>query len=158
LASGRFHLFEGHEGPTPYIAFHPRGDFMASCSWDGTTRLWDVYSGHALVSTEEGGNLNFSRDGKRLALFRDNEELGLWQVAESAVFRALSGRPGLKTEVNWAVFGRDGRSLVWADTEDMWWLELGSGELGHEPMPDLTRIFFDQTGLALYTVNPGGLR
>ena len=33
---------EGHTAPVARVAFHPSGDYVASASFDGTWRLWDV--------------------------------------------------------------------------------------------------------------------
>ena len=39
----------GHAQPVVQAGFLPGGDRLWSWSWDGTTRLWDVWSGQELV-------------------------------------------------------------------------------------------------------------
>jgi WD40 repeat protein len=42
-------VLEGHRGKVVALTFSPSGRLLASTGWDGTTRLWDVWSGKSLV-------------------------------------------------------------------------------------------------------------
>ena len=40
---------EGHTAPVARVAFHPSGDYVASASFDGTWRLWDVETSESMA-------------------------------------------------------------------------------------------------------------
>src|SRR5262245_4177517 len=48
-------VLRGHQGVTIRVAFNHGGDLLASESWDGTTRLWDGFTGKQMVSTPYSG-------------------------------------------------------------------------------------------------------
>ena len=66
-AEARHLILQGHRSKITGIQFHPQGRFLASTSWDGTTRLWDSASGQQLLRLE-GSFSRFSEDGNLLAL------------------------------------------------------------------------------------------
>jgi hypothetical protein len=49
-------VLAGHEGPVCGLAFSPSQPILASCSWDKTVRLWDVYDGAGCVETLQHGH------------------------------------------------------------------------------------------------------
>jgi WD40 repeat protein len=55
----------GHHGFALVVAFLPANGWIASSSWDGTTRLWDPITGEqALTMNRAGQSLQFSADGR----------------------------------------------------------------------------------------------
>jgi WD40 repeat protein len=68
-------FLHGHEGGVTDVAFSRRGDLLASRSYDGTVRLWDVARRVALVSSPLvftcSGPLCFSPDDRRLGFAWD---------------------------------------------------------------------------------------
>jgi eukaryotic-like serine/threonine-protein kinase len=83
-------ILEGHQARVVTLAFSPNGRLLASSSFDGITRLWDIESAKALVYGP-GRPLNFSPDGRRLA-FQDGLQMGIWEVADGPECRLLQPR------------------------------------------------------------------
>jgi periodic tryptophan protein 2 len=44
-------VLSGHEGPISGICFDPMGHLVGSCSWDKTSKLWDIYSGERMMQS-----------------------------------------------------------------------------------------------------------
>jgi WD40 repeat protein len=76
--------FDGHDLPVTSIAFSDDGTKMASCSFDRSVRIWDVFTGkcqdvlegheHHVVTAQ------FSPDGRTL-VSKSYNEFRLWNVA-----------------------------------------------------------------------------
>ncbi|MEO8426937.1 MAG: histidine kinase dimerization/phospho-acceptor domain-containing protein, partial [Verrucomicrobiota bacterium] len=88
-ATGRQRVLRGHNGPVIHLSFRPHGDILASASWDGTTRLWNSGSGRQLISSHSGYADEFSRDGERLAFYRENAGIGIWRLSHTTTYRSL---------------------------------------------------------------------
>jgi len=69
----------GHQSEVRELAFHPLIDLLASSSWDGTVRLWDLRSGKEVLRTF-GALGTFSRCGRWLG-FVENQQVGRWEVS-----------------------------------------------------------------------------
>ncbi len=70
------------------IAFHPGGEILAVSRGDGSIALLDLLSGEALgqpltESAETGGRLQFSADGRYLAMTGAGNRIDVWEVASS---------------------------------------------------------------------------
>ena len=80
---------EGHRGGPHAVAFSPDGKRLASVSWDGTFRLWNVATGEQQeLVTERGGRLRdvkFAPDGLTVVTASEDGTVRLWDV-----------RPGVK--------------------------------------------------------------
>eukprot|EP00802_Teleaulax_amphioxeia_P012750 Tamp_12795.p1 GENE.Tamp_12795~~Tamp_12795.p1 ORF type:complete len:357 (+),score=74.35 Tamp_12795:197-1267(+) len=80
-AIGRMHLIcaqtgktvssvSAHTRPVEELSFHPAGETLATCSKDGTVRLWDVSSGKKHSELSVGGEVcssAYSPDGSQIA-------------------------------------------------------------------------------------------
>src|SRR5262249_44898170 len=78
------------------LAYHPGGRLLASESWDGTMRLWDIRSAEPLVRCPlpEVRPLRFSRDGRFVGPGLDGASAWSWEVAEGDECRSLLGAEG----------------------------------------------------------------
>jgi len=75
----------GHTDTPDCLCFSPDGLLLASCSADGTIRVWDAFRGHllALLRGQSGRawSAAFSPDGKTLAAGSADGKLHLWDVS-----------------------------------------------------------------------------
>jgi serine/threonine protein kinase/WD40 repeat protein len=91
-ATGQPHaVLRGHTASAAFVAFSPRGDTLLSSGWDGTSRLWDVWTGRELVRFASDVN-RFSRDSRRL-VSRTGSRLDIWELSLSQEYRALPWSP-----------------------------------------------------------------
>src|SRR5439155_1297085 len=77
--------FAGHAAPVSAVAFRPDGVSLASASFDGTVKVWDVAAG-TVTRTLRGHRdkvlaLAYSPDGRRLASAGLDGAVNLWDVA-----------------------------------------------------------------------------
>src|SRR5258705_2632345 len=97
---------QGHTQAVVSVAYSPDGKTLASASYDGTLKLWDVTTGKERATLEGHtgcvGSVAFSSNGKTLAsaimgspiAHPDNNTIKLWEVAtrqEPAILKGHSG-------------------------------------------------------------------
>src|SRR4051812_26350380 len=92
---------QGHTNEVASVAFSPDGKTLASASYDGTLKLWEVATGKERATLGEYtgclGCVAFSPDGKTLAsgaigspdYFPDLKNVKLWDVATGKVRATL---------------------------------------------------------------------
>ncbi|HEV3255605.1 MAG TPA: serine/threonine-protein kinase, partial [Gemmataceae bacterium] len=100
----------GHENAVFAVAFCPDGKTLASASWDGTARLWDLTTGKEQAKLRRPGALwalAVSPDGKTLATTGESEPVTLWDVAtgQERCLGSPSGFAGL-------ALTRDGKTVA----------------------------------------------
>jgi len=74
----------GHRDGVRSAAFTPEGDRIATASWDGTARIWEVKTGKQLVLTGHIGivvSAAFSPDGHRLVTGGSDAAVRVWDTA-----------------------------------------------------------------------------
>jgi len=86
----------GHEGPISGIAFSPSGERMATSSWDGTARIWDVYARSSAVEpfnlTSDGLSVAYRPDGQEVAVSTLNGQIIFWNVRDGKQTGLIEGR------------------------------------------------------------------
>lgn len=77
-------LLRKHSDLISGLIFNPAGDLLASSSFDGSIRFWDVTNGEELMfidmPTSQIKNIAFNSDGTLLASIDFDNEIKLWAV------------------------------------------------------------------------------
>lgn len=89
-------VLAGHEGPISSLAFSPSGIELASGSWDGTTRTWDVFNRgkHVEIFRHNSDVLAivYRPDGKQLATSTLDGQIIFWDVQNGIQTGTIEGR------------------------------------------------------------------
>ena len=113
----------GHESSVLCTAYSPDGDALASGSYDGSVRIWDLLTGRTTKVLRPEGRRSpvytvaFSPDGKTVASGEWGGAIRLWDVAsgkllhtvQSADPRAAKSSPAF---IQVVAFSPDGKTLV----------------------------------------------
>lgn len=110
-----------HDDVVTSLAFAPGGHLLASASWDGTARLWQVGGGRALWSlavlrghTKFVRSVAFGPDGRTLVTASEDTTVRVWDVTDPRRPRLMSVVEPHAGEVGGAGFGPGGHLLaVW---------------------------------------------
>jgi periodic tryptophan protein 2 len=88
-------VLAGHEGPIACLDFSRGNSTLASGSWDGTLKLWDVYKNECTETFEHGCDVlacAFRPDGKEICCSATNGNLYFWDVEAGAQVCIIEGR------------------------------------------------------------------
>ncbi len=112
----------GHQSEVRELAFHPHVDLLASSSWDGTVRLWDLRNGTEVLRTA-GALGSFSSCGRWLG-FVAGQSVGRWEVSDVPWTMVLA--EGDQT-VRYIDFSRDGALIFSGNQQDVTLWDAVSG-------------------------------
>lgn len=126
--------FAGHTTWVDGLAFAPDGRTLASASWDGTVKLWDISVGSALSEaqgrnagednryplatltghTDRALRVSWSPDGRILASSSRDKTIWLWDIEQRRYRAALRGH---SAGVNGVGYTSDSRTVVSASED-----------------------------------------
>lgn len=115
----RLHLvWQAHTDTIRALAFSPTGRTLATGSWDGTIKMWDLESAGLLWtnwSTDNIESLAFAPDGRTIASGGDAATIQLWDATSGAPRHTLLGQSGPVFALAWSP---DGRLLASGGTDE----------------------------------------
>jgi len=89
-------IFTGHLGPVCSLAFANTGGTLASASWDGTVKLWDLYKGNVPTESLQHSSdvvcVSFRPDGKEVCTGTIGGLLSFWDVEHARLKCEIDGR------------------------------------------------------------------
>lgn len=97
LQTGRLvDVLSGHEGPVSCMEYGGAGGgLLATGSWDGTLKLWDVYKNSCVETFEHGCDVlavAFRPDGKEVACGAVNGNIYFWDIEAGQQISVIEGR------------------------------------------------------------------
>jgi periodic tryptophan protein 2 len=89
-------VLTGHEGPVCDLAFQKTGGMLASASWDGTMKLWDLYKGNVPSESAQHASdvvcVAFRPDGKEICTGTIGGLLSFWNTEDAKLKYEIDGR------------------------------------------------------------------
>ena len=116
-------VLTGHTDSVSCIAFSPDGDQVATCSFDGTVKLWDASSGELLITLYghfgSVKSVAYSPDGSRLVSGSDDGTIKFWDTTFEGELNRIAGFPksvscmGMSSDGSWLATYRDNAISLW---------------------------------------------
>ncbi|MBN2359541.1 MAG: protein kinase [Deltaproteobacteria bacterium] len=105
-------VLRGHADQVFAVAFSPNGLQIASGSWDGEVRIWDLDSGASRALGSHGGavyRLLYSADGSRLFSASADRTVRIWGIPSGQLLQTLTDHSGIVRDI---AISADGARLV----------------------------------------------
>ena len=152
---------EGHAQQVNVLRFHPDGDLVLTCSWDGTARLWDAGTGRSVVHWQSlVGDPHFGRDGRACGVVKVGGETRVLEVEPGREYRTLVAGlgPGQSEYYRADISPDDLLAVGMEDGVRLWELDTGR-ELAFLPIGkcQTTSFVAGKRGRELLSCGPGGL-
>jgi eukaryotic-like serine/threonine-protein kinase len=145
-------VLAGHVARIIKLAFNHAGDLLASASWDGTTRLWEIVAGRSIANFPGGNDsLEFTADDRYLGPWSEANRVGLLEVAHDGEYRRLNNPGADSDDVSGPNFSADGRMVV-AGTEHQicFWDARSGKKIGSIPARICWSELFHPDGRRLF--------
>ena len=157
--SGTYRTLSGHSSNIEFFDIHPRGDFVATSSWDGTVRFWSLATYNQRLQLD-AFIYPFNQNGGRLGI-RTKDGVGQWRVELPEAFRELMP-PALLDRNGNAIMGEmrgvavhpDGRLIVGGHDRALIFWDLASGQSIASAARTGTDPQFSPDGRYLFTAGP----
>ncbi len=152
---------EGHAQRVSVLRFHPDGDLVLTCSWDGTARLWDAGTGRSVVHWQSPvDDAHFERDGRACGVVKVGGETRLLEVEPGREYRTLVAGlgPGQSEYYRADISPDDLLAVGMEDGVRLWELDTGR-ELAFLPIGKCQSASFitGKRGRELLSCGSGGL-
>lgn len=89
-------IYTGHSGPVCSLDFQSSGGMLASASWDGSVRLWDLYKGNVPTENLQHNSdvvcVAYRPDGKEICAGTIGGLLSFWDVENAKLKFEIDGR------------------------------------------------------------------
>ena len=123
-------IFLGHTDRVASVSFSANGQILATGSYDGSARLWDVATGKEIYRLEDHGrvinSVSFSPNGQILATGANDGSVRLWDVATGKEMARPKGRFGTISSVAFSVDGSVLAAGSWDKTVQLWDMATGN--------------------------------
>eukprot|EP00554_Chaetoceros_debilis_P002082 CAMPEP_0194084746 /NCGR_PEP_ID=MMETSP0149-20130528/14765_1 /TAXON_ID=122233 /ORGANISM="Chaetoceros debilis, Strain MM31A-1" /LENGTH=901 /DNA_ID=CAMNT_0038767491 /DNA_START=99 /DNA_END=2804 /DNA_ORIENTATION=+ len=89
-------ILTGHVGPVSELTFHPTRGTLASASWDGTVKIWDLYKREgepeSIRHAQDVVCVSFRPDGKEMCTGTIGGLLSVWNVEDCSLICEIDGK------------------------------------------------------------------
>jgi eukaryotic-like serine/threonine-protein kinase len=149
---------EGHEDMVTSVGFSHTGWLLASTSWDGRFKLWDLAAGRRLLTTTGWSyQAAFSPDDRRIGLLQRGRVTGSLEVTASSSFHRLHCKAS-PLRGSWSTdISPDGRLVAAAFSEGVHlWADQRPEEPFFLPVAGCFSVMFTPDGTSLITCGGSG--
>jgi len=124
-----YNRFEDHRSPVQSLSFNPDSSLLATGSYHGIIKLWDLTDGAVMFTLQAHSDIVrhvcFSPDGAQLASAGDDAIIRLWNVRDGRKLATLRGHTGKVYSLSFqpphgellASGGEDGTIRLWDMSE-----------------------------------------